>query len=390
MEVVRIVRPQDGLREKEWLVANGLGGYACGTVAGNPTRRYHGPLVASLPAPLGRMMMLNRLDEAAGGISLTTDETDPGALEEFRLEWGLPVWRYRVGGALVEKRLVMPHQQNTTYVEYRLAEGDAPLALALKPWFQFRGHDRQVDEEVPGPATMRAAEGRFEIQVNGVPPTRLRLTGDGAAFALDDGTDAHAYYVREEERGYASTGHLWSPGVLAATLAPGRPVTLVVSSEDWHVATAMTAAEAWEWETGRRRRLAQAAHPALREGIAAELVVTADSFIITPLSRIAEQVRARSQGEDIRAIIAGYHWFSVWGRDTMIALEGLALVTGRHQEARWILQTFLAHVKDGLIPNDFPDQATHGQYNTADATLWSFHALDRYVAATGDLDTLGR
>lgn len=393
MQVVRALRP-NGPRDldgKEWLVANGLGGYACGTVAGMPTRRYHGILVASLPAPLGRMMMLNHLADSlhlADGtvIDLRAD----GAVTQFRLEWGLPVWRFEAAGMVIEKRLVMPHQQNTTYVQYRVLEGEGVARLELEPWFQYRGHDRQVDEEMPGPYRVAAEHGRFEIKVDGVPPTRLKLLGEDACLAVDEGMDAQVFYSEEEFRDYAANGHVWSPGHFAVAIGRDHPATLVASTEDWHVALAMGADEAWEYEIARRRNLVAGAHPALRDDVAAELVVTADSFVITPLSRIAEQIRARSQGEDIRAIVAGYHWFAVWGRDTMIALEGLALVTGRAQEARWVLQTFLHHVKDGLIPNDFPDQAVTGQYNTADATLWAFHALDRYVAHTGDTGTLAK
>ncbi|MBY0430231.1 MAG: glycogen debranching protein, partial [Rhodospirillales bacterium] len=128
--------------------------------------------------------------------------------------------------------------------------------------------------------------------------------------------------------------------------------------------------------------------PVLREGAAAELVLAADSFIIRPATRIAEATRARSMGDEVRTVIAGYHWFTDWGRDTMISLEGLTLPTGRAQEAAWILRTFAYYVKDGLIPNMFPEGRKEGLYHTADASLWFFHAVNRYVKATGERDTL--
>jgi predicted glycogen debranching enzyme len=131
-----------------------------------------------------------------------------------------------------------------------------------------------------------------------------------------------------------------------------------------------------------------AAHPVAREGAAAELVLAADQFIITPAGRVEDAARARATGDEVRTVIAGYHWFTDWGRDTMISLEGLTLSTGRYAEAAWILRTFGHYIRDGLLPNFFPDGENEGLYHTADATLWYFHAIDRYVAATDDRSTL--
>src|SRR5207249_6415757 len=120
----------------------------------------------------------------------------------------------------------------------------------------------------------------------------------------------------------------------------------------------------------------------------AELVLAADQFIVTPNTRVADAARAQAAGDDVRTIIAGYHWFTDWGRDTMISLEGLTLTTGRHVEAGYIIRTFAHYVRDGLIPNLFPEGEKEGLYHTADATLWFFHAISRYVACTGDRLTL--
>jgi predicted glycogen debranching enzyme len=146
--------------------------------------------------------------------------------------------------------------------------------------------------------------------------------------------------------------------------------------------------ETFAWERERRRRLVSQANAALREGFPAELVLSADAFIFTPVGRKADVARAQAFGDEIRSVIAGYHWFTDWGRDTMISLEGLTLATGRPSEAAWILRTFAHYVRDGLIPNMFPEARDAGLYHTADATLWFFHALDRYVATTGDRATL--
>jgi predicted glycogen debranching enzyme len=154
------------------------------------------------------------------------------------------------------------------------------------------------------------------------------------------------------------------------------------------VIDALAGEEALQFEYERRGRLVAAAPEAAREGIAAELVLAADQFLIKPAVRTAESARAVAEGDEARTVIAGYHWFTDWGRDTMISLEGLTLATGRHVEAGCILRTFTHYVRDGLLPNLFPEGGTEGLYHTADATLWFFHAIDRYLEETGDRPTL--
>jgi predicted glycogen debranching enzyme len=146
--------------------------------------------------------------------------------------------------------------------------------------------------------------------------------------------------------------------------------------------------EAFTADEERRRGLLAVSHPKAQSDVGAELVLAADQFIMTPAGRIEDMARARASGDEIRSVIAGYHWFTDWGRDTMISLEGLTLTTGRHEEAKWILRTFAHYIRDGLIPNFFPDGKNEGLYHTADATLWFFHALNRYVEVTGDRATL--
>jgi len=151
---------------------------------------------------------------------------------------------------------------------------------------------------------------------------------------------------------------------------------------------ALDAEEAYNCELERRRRLVDSALPQAQDNTGAELVLAADQFIITPKGRIVDATRASAMGNEIRTVIAGYHWFTDWGRDTMISLEGLTLITGRDREASFILRTFAHYVRDGLIPNMFPDGSNHGLYHTADATLWFFHAVEAYVRRTGDQTTL--
>jgi predicted glycogen debranching enzyme len=172
-------------------------------------------------------------------------------------------------------------------------------------------------------------------------------------------------------------------------LTPETGARLVASTEPWDTIGARWPEAAHGAEAERRQRLLAATAPAAQCGLGAELTLAADQFVITPTGRREDAARARATGEDLRSVIAGYHWFTDWGRDTMISLEGLACTTGRLAEAARILRTFAYYVRDGLIPNMFPDGSTEGLYHTADASLWFFHAVDRYVRLTGDRAILG-
>ena len=382
--------------DREWLVTNGLGGYASASIAGLSTRKYHGLLVAALPNPLGRTVMLNHVAEALllpGGqhVVLTGEEhvgrdDIPGVahLRAFRLEGGLPVWEYAVGGIVLEKRIVMPHRQNTTYLLYRLLEGDARVQLELRPAVHFRHYEHDVTRAGPTNYRITVSE-TYEIACDDGPAVlRLGVHGVEHAFTQDPRVLAEVSYRVEKARGYAAEGRLWSPGAFSATLTRHEGAALVVSTEPLATMTALTPEEALAAEQERRRRLLRLAPEVARERAAAELVLAADQFVITPAGRHRDAVRATAEGDEIRSVIAGYHWFTDWGRDTMISLEGLTLATGRVREARSILHTFAQYVRDGLIPNMFPDGSNEGLYHTADATLWFFHALDRYLAVTGD------
>jgi predicted glycogen debranching enzyme len=393
----------ESLVDREWLVTNGLGGFASGSIAGVPTRRYHGLLISALPTPLGRTVMLNYLSEwgrtsdgrrfQIGGQERTGGELElPGAehLREFRLEDGLPVWRYELGGAaVVEKRVVMPHMQNTVHITYSLLEGADRVRLKLRPAVQFRPLEDAVGRPAGEPHTITSVEDRLELSAGHTyPPLRLKIYGLRATFALDGKKLERLFYRVEERRGYDHTGELWSPGYFSVDLTTDVSATLVASTEGWETIRALSPEGAREAERERRRRLVAMAPPRAREPVAAELVLAADQFVITPAGRQEDAARARATGEELRSVIAGYHWFTDWGRDTMISLEGLTLTTGRHQEAGWILRTFGHYVRDGLIPNMFPDGSNEGLYHTADATLWFFHAVERYLAETDDRVTL--
>lgn len=397
-ELARAADPTSPLIASEWLVTNGLGGYASGTVSLVATSRYHGLLIAGLAAPLGRTMLLHHLGEVVrrddqGAMRLgaqTVAETDRNlplaTCVEFRLERGLPVWRFELFGIVIERRVLMPHRQNTVRVIYSHIGGHGEVSLHLEPWLRFRPHGGGQD--LQGDFTLSVVRDRYEIGLGGYPILRMFIEAGDGTFAIDRNRSEGVSYEGERARGYDSRDALANIGGFRATLSPGETVAFVASTEPWETARALVQSRARSAETERRSRLLSAAHPAAREGFGAHLVLAADQFIARPSGRVGDVARALAVGDEVRTVIAGYHWFADWGRDTMISLEGLTLVTGRTTEARYVLRTFAEYVRDGLIPNMFPENQSEGIYNTADATLWFFHALDRYLQYTGDTETL--
>ena len=390
------------LLRREWLVTNGLGGYASGTISGSVTWRYHGLLIAALPAPFGRVVMLNHLSEYVrlpdgraiqiGGEEPSRPE-DPLAsrhyLTEFRLENGLPIWRFEVEGIVIEKRLLLLHGQNTIHVSYRLLSPHECARLELRPSVHFRSHEHPVSDPANREYRISILGERYEISTGEHQPVlRMMLLAEDSTFTHDRGSQREIFYLKESERGYESRGLLWSPGFFHVSLAQRKDATLIASTESWSTMLALQPEEALFWEHERRKRLISLAGPKAQSGPSAELVLAADQFIIAPAGRIADAARARAAGDEVRTIVAGYHWFTDWGRDTMISLEGLTLTTHRFTEAGWILRTFAHYIRDGLIPNMFPEGKNEGLYHTADATLWFFHALDRYLELTHDRPTL--
>ena len=225
----------DALVAREWLVTNGLGGYASGTVSGVMTRRYHGVLIAALPAPLGRIVMLSHIAEQVrfadgrheeiGGrerIGDTPDAHGAGFLTEFRLEAGLPVWRYDVNGVVIDKRVFLPHLQNSVHVMYELVSGADQVELALRPSVNFRAQEAPVSEPLGWPYEFRAARDEYQILLcnSPVPPLRLKLWAPNGTFTLQNKRLENILYPVEESRGYQARGDLGALGFLRSRCAP--------------------------------------------------------------------------------------------------------------------------------------------------------------------------
>ncbi len=392
---------RENLLKKEWLLTNGLGGYSSGTILGANTRRYHALLTAALPSPLGRTIMLNQVIEEItlvdGSVHRLTPQEEIEAkvdsfsaiyLKTFYLDEDLPVWIFEIKGIQIEKRVLLIHSQNTVHISYKLLTPGNHIKLKLIPLLHFRSHEAAVDSTEDFSYTTTQNHDGYEIITKDFPSLKLKINASKAEFYLENREWPNLFYRIESERGYASIGKLWSPGYMEVEVDHNYSCTLIASTESWQIANVLSFDEALDAEKERRYRLLGLVSTFALDEFAQKLVVAADQFIITPVNRIKDKVVAKASGNEVRTIIAGYHWFTDWGRDTMIAFEGLMLCTKRYQEAKWILRAFHNYIKDGLIPNMFPEGQNDGLYHTADATFWYFHAVVRYVEVTGDRDIL--
>jgi predicted glycogen debranching enzyme len=359
--------------EREWLLADGLGGYASSTVIGLHTRRYHGLLVAALKPPVERMVLLSKFEETLllgerrhelSTNAYAGDVVHPRGFERafsFELD-PLPTLTFEVDGGRLSRTVARVHGEPGTAVVYEY-EGPGPATLELRPLLAYRDHHAlQHENAAVQREAQRAGEDLVLAPYDGCPPLHLRL--DGAAWEDNGCWYRGLEYARERERGLDFKEDLWSPGILRVPLRAGKPWGLLAWAGP--VPKGRTAVAVVAGERSRLRALAGGS-----EGLLGHLRRAADSFVVR-------------RGETGRSVIAGYHWFADWGRDTMIALPGLCLSEGRHDVARTILSEFAKHVNAGMIPNRFPDGGEPPEYNAVDASLWMVVAVHRLVEATGD------
>ena len=360
----------------EWLETNGIGGFASGTIAGLNSRRYHGLLVAATHPPVGRMVLLSKFEETLviGGrrIDLSANRY-PGVihpqgyayLKEFRRD-PFPVFVYDIDGLQLQKSIFMIHGENTTVVQYE-ASGDC--TLELRPLIAFRDYHSTTHENGAIRGTPRIEPGMAVCSpYDGCPD--LYLGHDAAEVRITGEWYRNFEYAIEQERGLDFREDLFNPAAFTFDLRQS-PVTLVASTERRPARAGPALRSA---EIARRRQVLSAAPS--DDPFKQSLLAAADQFIV-------------SRG-DQSSVIAGYHWFSDWGRDTMIAMPGLTLATGRHDDARKILLAFAASVDRGMLPNRFPDAGESPEYNTVDATLWYFEAVRAFAAHTGDFEFVRR
>jgi predicted glycogen debranching enzyme len=354
---------------KEWLVTNGLGGFAAGTVAGANTRRYHGILVVALNPPVERLVVVAKLEVSVTHLGrrydLSANEFDGGAvepkgfvhIESFRLEEGIPTWRYAFADVLLDQRIFMKQGYNTTHITLHAVRASAPVSVSLTPLCTYRDYHSHSRGRRP----LVVTSGMDCCVIEAFKGARVvRLGLENGTFEEEATWYWNFFHRRESERGLDTSEDLFSPGRFTATLQEHERLTFE--------ATVEAAANSGSRPSGRVGTVTACVAPSLPP--------TAPPWI-HQLARAADQfIVSRGNGAIAgRSVIAGYPWFTDWGRDTMIALPGLTSALGRHAEAAEVLRTFARFVDGGMLPNRFPDRGETPEYNTVDATLWFFQAI---------------
>ena len=378
--------------QREWLLTNGLGSFASGTVAGLNTRRYHGFLVAALKPPVERTLLVSSVDIDVTYLdkqySLSCHEFADGTLapqgfshiQAFYLYKGLPVWHFAFADVLLECRMIMVPQQHTSYLQLKVLRASSLLQVTARPMCTYRDYHSHHANEDWLPTVIRekyqylgqSADG-FVVSSDNAQPYRL-LSSSGQFEPNPQWYWSFLHRV-ESFRGLDDTEHLFIPGVFTADLHLGKALTIIATTEtDIAVLPSFTDAE---------KRVHNSLQPLL------DSLPDGSPHWIQQLVRASDQfiVDRQHQGETLgKTVLAGYPWFSDWGRDTMIALPGLTLCLGRFAEAGSIIRTFASHLYEGMIPNRFPDQSVQQpEYNTVDATLWFIHTVREYATVSGDL-----
>ncbi|MEO0647318.1 MAG: glycogen debranching enzyme N-terminal domain-containing protein, partial [Cyanobacteria bacterium J06650_10] len=411
--------------QREWLITNGIGGYGCGTLSGLLTRCYHGWLVAALKPPVERTLLLTKLDETAHYLSkpypLSCDRWSGGTttghgyrnIESFHLSGTIPTWTYTCADARLQKRIWMQPGENTTYIQYQLNRASTPFNLVIKALFNHRDHHCTTKSHhglQPWQFSTRSHPRGLKISADGCPVPFYLLSTRGQLLPNDKWYQDY-FLTQEKYRGLIHLDDHFHGATLRTALSPGETVTIACSTEPFPNLDETTALkERHQYEqtlldkafqarsinsptntkkstnttdlTDKptenlslpRTSLSPLQQSGFQKSDLQQLILAADQFIAT-----------RTTG---KTIIAGYPWFGDWGRDTMIALPGLTLATGRPEIARPILLTFAQYLDQGMLPNAFPEAGDTPGYNTVDAILWYFEAIRAYVNATDDNNLL--
>ena len=367
----------DSSSKLEWLETNGLGSYSSSTVSGAHTRKYHGLLVSALHPPVDRFVLLSRLEETlvlagnkryelyANQFPNTIAPQEQQYLQKFTKDF-FPEMTYAIGSVEIKKSYLMVYGQDTLLIRYEVLAADAEFTMDMRPFIAYRNSHTiiKANENLKWRYTFE--DGLLSLNpYDEIPQTHLR--GEGASFTYFPGWYYDFEYLRELDRGQEFREDLFSHGYMSVKLSKGSVFYMYASTQK---PDDIAPEQLWAQELARREALLKLA-PIKKDEFVKELTLAADQFIV-------------KRGNDLRTIIAGYPWFTDWGRDTMIALPGLCLVTGRHAEAAKILKAFAEVVDQGMIPNRFPDSHEAPEYNTVDATLWYFVAVYKYWQYTGD------
>jgi len=360
--------------QHEWLETNGLGGWSGSSIIGCHTRRYHGLLVAATVPPAERMSLVSKLDETLVingerfelGTNHYGDTIYPqGFRHATNFNRGLfPVFTYNAGHVQLQKTIAMVHGENTVVVVYQVVNAAAPFTMELLPLLSVRGYHSLMHANNAINQQASFNNHIFTVKAyNDTPPVFIKVPG--ASFHANPQWFYNFNYSTEKYRGLDYTEDLFSHGKFSVTLQGGDTLGIVIAADDPQYKDAL---ELLLTEEKRKRNLlsGQPDNETIQE-----LVLAADQFIV-------------NRGQDLKTIIAGYHWFTDWGRDTMISLPGLTLCTGRYEDAKKILSAFAKSISMGMLPNRFQDNGEPPEYNNVDGTLWYFIAVFKYLEATND------
>ena len=364
---------------REWLETNGLGGWASSTISGAHTRRYHGLLVAATRPPVGRMVMLSKLDETieveGQRLEMTTNVYSGAVypegyrtLQNFTKDF-FPVFTYQAAGVRWQKTIAAVHGENTTLILYEVLGTSPAFTLELRPFVAGRDYHSLSRANDQITENFEFENEVFAVRLYEGSP-ELFISIPAATFEAQPDWYYNFEYLVDKARGQDFQEDLFTPGVFKCRLKAGDKLGVIASTQN---PKGRDAFALFAQEKSRRKKLISEM-PVIDE-TTKTLGLAADQFIV-------------QRDDNLKTIIAGYHWFTDWGRDTMIALPGLTLATGRFEDAKKIIRAFARSVSQGLLPNRFPDAGEEPEYNTVDATLWFFVAIYKYLKYTGDKNFL--
>lgn len=364
---------------REYLITNGIGGYSSSTICGANIRKYSALLVAAINPPVDRKVLLSKLDETVfldgEKYIIYSNEKADGTVENgyinevsFENKY-FPVQNFMVNGVFISKKLTMEYGKNTIIVNYTIINNDKPFKMRIEPLVNNRDHHGNTKcHEFNCSQAYDKLSTVISFDINDL---SLNLKSDKAAYIKREKWYQDMFYVNEKERGLVDYDNHFIPGYFEFELKPHEKgeFSIIASTE-----SIKNVDGKYYFELEEKRKESLLSNLKDRDELSEILALAADQFL----------VKRKSTGKT--TVIAGYPWFTDWGRDTMIAFTGLTLCTGRFKEAREILQTFAMYVRDGLVPNMFPDTNAKPIYNTIDASLWYFNSVYGYIKYTGDYE----
>jgi len=380
-----IIKPEkDNLTNflnKEWLCADGLGGYASGTILGVNTRRGHGLFVPYVNHLKSREVLVSNLVESANGSNLSGFEFIDGTissqagslLNDFQLDYAMPVWNFMVDGSTIEKKIITPRGQNVTLIRYRLLNSKE-IKISLTPYLTFFAHGSSLSKEKDFFSSLDEQGRGIYLYYSGFDkPVTIKVHGVDHSFTQNEKRLSSIFYREEYERGNEPTDLLLNPGSFDFTLGE-KPVVVSLAFDFNHDYEGMLES----FEAQKKRIQVSLEGFKNKDDLTKNLIIAAESFIFNKSNEKTEKNEPRW------SILAGFHWFLDWGRDAMISLEGLVLCARHFDKAKNILRTLSKYINNGLLFNSFNDGQSAPSFNSADASLWFFHALNRYYLYTKD------